>query len=137
MKKLSYCLFTLLILSACTDQKKEENALKNEVLDLHEKVMAEDEKAMVNKMKLDTLLIKADSLSINKQTARTLDANLNDVANKMGDWMRKLNLDNAGKSHDDIMNYWKQQKVQVKHIDSLYVNAITESDNYIKKSIKK
>jgi len=52
----------LLVFTACKDTKKEEKALESQVMDLHEKVMADGETAMKSKMKMDTLILKKDSI---------------------------------------------------------------------------
>lgn len=125
------------VLSGCANAQKEEKAIQKEVLDSHDKIMGDDEKAMINKMKLDTLIQKADSLKINKQDALILSTKLTYADDAMSDWMKKLNLDNSGKNHDAIMNYWRQQQVQVKMVDSLLVSATTESAEFIQKTTKK
>jgi hypothetical protein len=137
MKNLFYTGLIALVLAGCANAQKEEKALQKEVLDNHDQVMAHDEQAMMNKMKLDTLIIKADSLKINLQTAKALSTKLVYADDAMSDWMKKLNLDNSGKNHDDIMKYWHEQHLQVKTIDSLLVKATTESGEFIKQSTSK
>jgi cell division septal protein FtsQ len=137
MKKIFYMAMVAVALAGCENAKKEEKAIQKEVLDSHDKVMGHDEQAMINKMKLDTLIKKADSLKINKQEALTLSNKLTYADDAMGDWMKKLNLDNSGKNHDDVMKYWHQQQAQVKTIDSLLVSATTEAGAYIQKVNKK
>jgi GTPase involved in cell partitioning and DNA repair len=136
MKKVFYTALLALTLSACADAKKDEKAIQKEVLDYHDKVMDDDHQATINKMKLDTLIHKADSLKTDKQEAMKLSEKLTEASDGMSDWMVKLNLDNSGKNHDDIMKYWKGQKAQVEHIDSLYTIAINESTTYIQKTTK-
>jgi len=137
MKKLFYITALAATLTGCANAQKEEKTLQKQVLDGHDKVMAHDEKAMINKMKLDTLIQKADSLKINKQNALILSTKLTYADDAMSDWMKKLNLDNSGKNHDAIMSYWRQQQAQVKTIDSLLVTSTTESDAFIQKNLKK
>lgn len=136
MKKILYTALLAIVLTGCANAQKEEKALQKEVLDSHDKVMADDEKAMMSKMKLDTLIQKADSLKINKQTATALQNKLTTADDAMSDWMKKLNLDNSGKNHDAIMSYWRQQHVQVKQVDSLLTSATAEAEAFIK-TIKK
>lgn len=137
MKKIFYAALLALALTGCANAQKEEKALQKEVLDSHDKVMADDEKAMINKMKLDTLIQKADSLKINKETATALKNKLTNADDAMSDWMKKLNLDNSGKNHDAIMTYWRQEHQQVKQIDSLLVSATDESAAFIKTTTQK
>jgi hypothetical protein len=138
MNKIFYSLlFALLVLGACNGSKDEEKAIQKEVLDSHDQIMGDDEKAMVNKMKLDTLIQKADSLKLDKKTAVELSTRLTYADNRMSDWMGKINLDNGGKNHDDIMKYWAAQKKEVKQIDSLLLSAVAESGTFIEKVGKK
>jgi hypothetical protein len=137
MKKIYYASLFALTLSACANAKKEEKALQKEILDIHEKVMADDEKAVLNKMKLDTLILKADSLKIDKQEAVALNTKLGYADDAMSDWMKKFDPDNSGKNHDDVMKYLKAQRAQVKQIDSLLINATTESATYLQKTTGK
>lgn len=136
MKKLFYIALLALVITGCANAEKEEKTLQKEVLNSHDKVMADDEKAMINKMKLDTVIKIADSLKINKQTAIALKAKLTAADDAMGDWMKNLNLDNSGKNHDAIMSYWRKQHIQVKQIDSLLVVATNESTAFIKTTQK-
>lgn len=137
MTKLFYAAAFAIILTGCANAQKEEKALQKEVLDSHDKVMGDAEKATMNKMKLDTLILKADSLKIDKQAATALSTKLTYADDAMSDWMQKLNLDNSGKNHDDIMKYWLGQKAQVKQIDSLLVSATKESSAFIQNTVKK
>ncbi|MEO6523563.1 MAG: hypothetical protein ABIN91_17910 [Mucilaginibacter sp.] len=136
MKKLFYIGLLAIVLTSCQNARNEEKALQKEVLDSHDKVMADDEKAMINKMKLDTLIQKADSLKINKQTATLLSGKLTAADDAMSDWMKNLNLDNSGKNHDDIMKYWREQHAKVKQVDSLLVAATDEATAFIKTTQK-
>jgi len=137
MKKLCYIAGLTLILCGCANAQKQEIAIQKEVLTMHDKLMEEDQKVQDNKMKIDTLLHKADSLKINTIDAVAYSKMLTDAANRMSDWMGKLNLDNSGKNHDDIMKYWETQKATAKQLDSVYSVAISKTNNYLKTMGKK
>ena len=137
MKKILTIAVIALTLSACNDNKKQEKALQQQILDFHDKVMGDDEKAMVNKMKLDTLIHKADSLKTDKQQLSQLSTQLIKADDAMSDWMKGFSLDYTGKSHDEIMTYLQQQQVKVKQVDSVLVDATTASAAYLDKIKKK
>ena len=99
--------------------------------------MGDDEKAVVNKMKLDTLIHKADSLKTDKQQLSQLSTQLIKADDAMSDWMKGFSLDYTGKSHDEIMTYLQQQQVKVKQVDSMLVDATTASAAYLDKIKKK
>lgn len=141
MKKTIYLLLMALCLSACGDSKNEnkkaEKALQKEVIDFHEKVMADDEKAMINKLRMDTLILKAESLKINKQDAVKISAKLTAADNAMSKWMSDLNLEFTGKSHNEVMKYLKEEQEKVKQVDLMLLDATNESAAYIQKVYKK
>jgi len=134
MNKLFYSVILIsLVLSACNDGKKEEKALQQEVLNIHEKVMADDEKAMVNKMKLDTMLQQAKTLKTDSTAIKSIRTKLMFADDAMSFWMSKFNPDYSGKSHDEIMKYLTDQRLKVKRIDSLLVSANGETTDYLQK----
>ncbi|MVN20796.1 hypothetical protein GO621_04525 [Mucilaginibacter sp. HMF7410] len=136
----------LLVFAACKDIKKEEKALESQVMDLHEKVMADGETAMKNKMKMDTLILKKDSIkkafpaldtSAENKTMRSLSSQIVKADNAMSDWMHNYNPDFTGKPHQEIMQYLEQQKKQVGQINVEYNSVIQLSNQYLLKYKKK
>jgi len=136
----------LLILAACKDTKKDEKALESQVMDLHEQVMGDGEKAMQNKMQLDTLMMKKDSIkkaypnldtSAESKTMRSLSSQIVKADDRMSDWMHNYNPDFRGKSHDEVMNYLDQQKKVVSQINKQYNSVIQASNQYLLKYKKK
>ncbi len=136
----------MLILTACKDNKKEEKALENQVMDLHEKVMAAEETAIQNKMKMDTLMLKKDSVktaypsldtSAENKTMRNLSTEILKADDRMSDWMHNYNPDFSGKPHQEIMDYLVQQKKIVSQINTEYNSVIQLSNQYLLKYKKK
>lgn len=109
-------LFAVTILSACNTDKADEKKLISEIVDEHEKVMDADGKAIDNKMVLDSLLknkiITADTVS-----ARKISSGLQTADEQMSRWMDKFNMEYKG-SHEQVMQYFREQKKQVNNIDS-------------------
>ncbi len=137
MKNKLPVIILLMILAACKDNKKEEKTLESQVMDLHEKVMAAGETAIQNKMKMDTLILKKDSVktaypsldtSAENKTMRNLSTEILKADDKMSDWMHNYNPDFGGKPHEEIMQYLEQQKKQVAQINAQY-NAVVQSSN--------
>jgi hypothetical protein len=106
------------------------------VLSYHEQVMADVEKAMINKMRLDTLIHKADSLHADTTTLGKLRIELVKADNAMTDWMSKLKVDYTNNDHNKVMEYWQDQQKQVKGVDSMLIKATEASAAHISK-IKK
>lgn len=134
MKRLFYTCLAIVCLSACANAKKEEANLQKQLMDVHEKVMADDEKAMISKMKLDTIIRKADSLKTDRAIPTSLNGKLIAADDKMSDWMKNFNADNSGKNHNDVMKYLRAQLTEVKAIDSLLISATAVSNTYLQKT---
>lgn len=136
----------LLVFTACKDTKKDEKKLESEVMEMHEKVMADGETAMQNKMKLDTLILKKDSIkkafpaldtAAENKTMRELSSRILKTDDAMSDWMNKYNPDFRGKSNEQIIDYLTQQKKIVGQINTQYNSVIQASNQYLLKYKKK
>src|SRR4051812_37551462 len=106
---------TVMILSACTDTKKQEKDALNEVIKIHDEAMANSEKAMKNKMLLDSLT-KTATIDTIKASAVIKDLSTADKA--MEDWMHQFNADYTGKAHEEIMQYLADQKKKVSQVNN-------------------
>ncbi|RYE35805.1 MAG: hypothetical protein EOP42_05680 [Sphingobacteriaceae bacterium] len=146
MKDKLFVLMLFLVFAGCKNPEKEEKALENQVMDLHEKVMTDGETAMQNKMKLDTLMLKKDSIktvylnldtSAENKNMRRLSSEIIQADDAMSDWMHNYNPDFTGKSHQQIMDYLEQQKKQVTQINAQYKTVIQASNQYLLKFKKK
>ncbi len=136
----------LLFFAACKDTKKDEKKLEAEVMEMHEKVMGDGETAMQNKMKLDTLVMKKDSVkkafpamdtSTENKTMRLLSSRILKADDAMSDWMHQYNPDFSGKTHQEVMDYLAQQKKTVGQINTQYKTVIRLSNQYLLKFKKK
>ena len=127
MKNIAYILFAFILLNSCSNNAKEESDLKNDIISLHEKMMNNDEALMKNKMKLDTLLKQSKDTLVLKP----LVAKLNSADDAMDKWMSQFQPDMTGKSHDEVISYYNNQKKLVLAVDSQINTAINESNKYI------
>lgn len=134
MKKVFLFAFTILALTACSNAKKQEQTLLDDVIKMHDSVMSHDEQLMHNKMKLDTLLKTADDTAKTKISA--MITRLTKVDGFMEDWMQKFDPAPKGKSHDDMMNYLTAQKIRIGRIDSMMNECIHTSTEYLKEKTK-
>ena len=131
MKRYILILTGTLFLCACSNKKTEDDAL-NEILKVHDKVMAHDEQAVHNKMVLDTLY-KKDA----KKMEADLINRLNLADSSMEKWMQGFDPDKKGKSHEEVLHYLKTQKTAIMKVDSQLSTAINTSDAYLKTINKK
>lgn len=137
MKKPLLAAFISLALSACSDTKKQEKDLLNNILKVHDKVMGSDEALMKNKMQLDSLLKLPAKDTAEKVNMKALDTKLVAAEEAMETWMHKFEPDVTGKSHEVIIKYYNEQKRGIMSVDSQMNVAITESNKYISNRLKK
>jgi succinate dehydrogenase flavin-adding protein (antitoxin of CptAB toxin-antitoxin module) len=130
MKKHLFVAISAALLLSCTDTKKQEKDLLNQVIAVHDKVMANDEQLMKNKMMLDSL-VKHNVPNINKDTAQVYLKLVDDADNAMSDWMHKFDAETKGKSHQEIMDYFEAQKKLISKIDTQITVAVAGSTKYI------
>ncbi|WP_158827848.1 hypothetical protein [Mucilaginibacter lacusdianchii] len=119
-----------LIVSACNDNKKQEQDLMSQVIKLHDEVMAKDEAAVKNKMVLDSL-VKTIKPGASRDSATTCISKLNVADKTMEFWMHQFTADNTGKSHDEIMKYLADQKKKLMEVDNQITAAVNQSNTYI------
>ena len=117
--------------TSCTDNTKEENNLRNDILKVHDKVMAKDEVLMKNKSHLDSLLKLTAEDTAEKVNMRALNLKLVAAEEAMETWMGKFQPEMTGKSHDEVMQYYGEQKKQIAAVDSVINSAIAESGKYL------
>jgi len=130
MKRIFLAILAVSTLYSCKDDTQKEKDLLNDILKVHDKVMSSDEALMKNKMKLDTLLKhNVDTIQV-----RALDDKLSAADAAMENWMSKFQPDMTGKSHDEVMKYYDNQKKQVMAIDSQISAAVKESNTYLSTS---
>jgi hypothetical protein len=131
MKKLLIVTIIGLALSACTDTKKQEEDLKSDLLKVHDKLMNSDDALMKNKSQLDSLLKLPAKDTAEKTNIKAIDTKLLAAEEAMETWMNNFKPDFVGKSHDDIMKYYSDQKKQIMAVDSQMNVAIKESTAYL------
>lgn len=119
----------VLLLSACTDTKQQEKDALNEVIKVHDDAMAKSEKAMKNKMLLDSLT-KTSALKDTANVASIL-SNLSTADKAMEDWMHQFNVDYTGKAHEEVMQYLADQQKKVVQVNNRLTTAVSQSDQFL------
>lgn len=136
MKKVFAAAFLSVALFSCADKHQQEKDLLNEVIAVHDRVMAKDELVMINKMQLDTLIKDSISTDVTTQAVK-LRGGLDSVDSRMETWMHNFDAENKGKSHDEIVTYLTDQKKQITSLDSNLNIAVKTADTFIKQNKKK
>lgn len=141
IKKL-YFLFAIVVfgLIACNNDKATEEALRQEVIDVHDEVMGKEEYLMRNKMQLDTILRPGavnDKYTLEEKiTLSAVRFKLMEADKAMSIWMERFDPELKGKSHGEKIKYYTAQKKAIMRIDSQMTAVIEASDKYLKE-IKK
>jgi hypothetical protein len=133
MKKIFAAAILSFTLFSCTDTKKQEKDLLNEVIKIHDEVMVKDELIIINKMQLDTLIKESKRPGL-KDSATKMVADLDSADAHMENWMHKFDAENKGKSHDQIMSYLADQKKQIQAIDAELDKSVAASSTFIKQN---
>jgi GTPase involved in cell partitioning and DNA repair len=133
MKKIIAVLFLSFIVFSCSDTKKQEKDLFNEVIKVHDRVMGKDQLIMVNKMQLDTLIKQNKSPEITAQATQHSKA-LEAADTNMENWMHNFDAENKGKNHDEIIAYLTDQKKKIDAIDSSFNVTVAAASKFIKQN---
>ena len=131
MKNLSIAALISLSLVACSDNKKQEKDLLNNILKVHDKLMGQDETLLKNKTQLDSLLKLPAKDTAEKTNMKAIELKLASAEEAMETWMHKFEPDMSGKSHDEIVKYYNEQKKGIMAVDSIMNTAISESNKYL------
>ena len=136
---LAICSF--IFISACKNKANYTDTRK-QVLAMHDKVMADGGKAEGKEMQFDALLksglkkIKLSQPLLDTTAARiqiiSLNKKLSNADDQMESWMHIYNNDFKGKTDQEILDYFNDQKIKVAKLDSLYQSALKLSDDYLK-----
>ncbi len=121
----------MLFLCACTDKKAQEKAALDSVINVHDKIMGEDEQLMKNKLLLDSLVSKNTPA---KDSAVAWISRVVLADSAMSTWMHNFDPDMKGKSHDQKMGYLGQQKKLIKRLDTQMNVAVTGSRDFLRKN---
>lgn len=133
MKKLFAALLLSFVIFSCTDTKKQEKDLFNEVIKVHDRVMSKEQLIMINKMQLDTLVRDSISAEVTA-AAKVHGAALDSTDTRMENWMHNFDAENKGKSHNEIMTYLTDQKKQIDAIDSSFNLTVASAAKFIKQN---
>lgn len=127
-------LITTLLFSCKTEP--DSKAIRQEVLNMHDKLMIDGEKVVKNKMKLDKLLLSdqinlAQDSVLQKQKINDLIIRLNAADEKMMDWMHFFKDDFKGKTEQEDLDYYKSEMVKIRAVEDSYIKITRESDSLI------
>jgi hypothetical protein len=127
-------LVTTLLFSCKTEP--DSKAVRQEVLNIHDKLMIDGEKVVKNKMKLDKLLVSdqiklAQDSVLQKQKINDLIIRLNAADEKMMDWMHFFKDDFKGKTEREDLDYYKSEMMKIRAVEDGYIKVTRESDSLL------
>jgi hypothetical protein len=130
-------LFSLLIIQAC-QHAPDFTAVRQQVLDLHDKTMAYSERSMNYHIQMDTLHFDhlkqifpdLDTVAEKKQIA-VLEKSLDATDNEMNDWMHAFDADLQNKSPKEALDYYTAEKLKIEQLVSRYEKVMTDADKYL------
>lgn len=121
-----------------TDYKQ----VRQQVLDLHDKVMNESGTAQGYMMQFDAILKSGlKTIKISQPTLDTaavksqiiaLNKTLTDAHDEMDSWMHSYNNDFKGKTDQETITYFTNEKVKLDKLDSHFKEVIKSASDYLK-----
>jgi len=131
MKRILVIAIAICTVYSCKDNTKQEKDLLNQILKVHDGVMNNDEALMKNKALMDSLLKTTMKDSSEKLNVKGIDLRLTAAGEAMENWMGKFQPDMTGKSHDEVIKYYTEQKKQITSVDSQINVVIKEANQYL------
>jgi len=144
MKKTTILVLFSMLAIGCQQQLSYKQ-VRDEVMNYHDEVMADHGKILKNQLRLDTLLRDLSSVALSrpgldtvreKRTITEMRERLQKSEETMNDWMHQFEPDVTGKSNEEAVQYFKNEKAKIAAIDSLYKAEIRASDTYLSKFTK-
>jgi len=129
-------LLTLFLLIGCSEnlQKKQEEELEKEVLEIHDEVMPQMGEVARLRDELEKRKESLDSLASKQaQIIDELIAQLSEANQGMMDWMRNYSADFANMKHDEVMDYLEEQRKSVEDVHSEIGKAIEDAKHQLEK----
>lgn len=133
MKNIILTICILLGIQACHQNKKEQDQLLKEVMDIHDEVMPQmgslRSLSKGIKLKLDSL--EESSTNVDDQTRQKMKAAIKklDEANKsMMEWMHQFEQIKEGTPHKEVLNYLNRQKQLIEEVRDNMLTSKKESE---------
>ena len=141
MRKITGILLLIAVMSAC-QQAADYKTVRDEVMTFHDVVMADHGIIVGNQMRIDTLLSDLQGLKMRFPDADTIkeQASMQQIKKELGgledsmnNWMHQFEPDVTGKTNEEAIKYFEDEKKKIKAIDSLYKLHIELSNAYLTK----
>ncbi|MES3018721.1 MAG: hypothetical protein V4721_13120 [Bacteroidota bacterium] len=133
--------FLAVCFSAC-EPAADYKTVRKEVVDEHDKVMLDSERALENRDRLERFLLKLDSVKQVKpaldtmkvrKELQTLNKKLNSADLEMETWMKEFDAELGDKSNSEAVAYFNGEKEKLRKMDTLFQKLLTESGEYLRR----
>ncbi len=133
--------FLAVCLSAC-EPAADYKAVRKEVVDEHDKVMLDSERALENRDRLERFLLRLDSVKQVKTALDTmkvreelqaLNEKLTSADLDMETWMKEFDAELGDKSNSEAVAYFYGEKEKLRKMDTLFQKLLTESGDYLRR----
>lgn len=135
-------LISAVLILSCKSERNYK-VVREEVIEIHNNVMADGEQAARYRMILDSLSkIKlkvntdhqlATDTAADQKKISMLIAKLNKADENMMEWMQRFEPDTEGKSNAEAIQYFEAEMIKIKRLDLEYEAVLKASDTYLKK----
>ena len=137
MKNIYLLIFGLCVIISCNTEKKREDALYKEVMDIHDEVMPEMGKlrALSKSLQLNADSIMQDSTQLDPEELVRIDSlikRLERANESMLQWMRDFEPLEEGTPHGEVLQFLIEQKKRIDKVKEDMLKAKDEADKYLK-----
>lgn len=128
--------FILVVFTSCNSDKKEQQALFDQVMLVHDEVMPEmgSLRALSSELSQKADSLAQDSLVDNTSQVnemRTLSKNLKDANESMMEWMRQFEQVEEGTPHGEVIQYLTEQHKSIQKVRDDMLNSKSEAEKYL------
>jgi hypothetical protein len=141
MNKFAGLIVFVLALASCkpqTDYKEK----RNEVIKVHDVVMADQGKVVDKQLQLQNMLKDLPALVSKNPGIDTIKERdsiviirdrLNTAEEAMNTWMHEFEPDVTGKSNEESVAYFEAEKLKIEKVDTLFKKELKDADAYLSK----
>ena len=141
MNRISCFIFFVLAFASCK-QQSDYKASRDEVIKVHDVVMADQGKVVDQQLKLENMLknmsaLKAQYPDIDtikeKDSIIVVRDKLNVAEEAMNSWMHNFEPDVTGKSNEEAIDYFEAEKRKIQKVDTLFKAELKRTAAYLSK----
>ena len=124
----------LFLVSGCNTEKKEQEELFLQLMQVHDEVVPQmgKLKSLSKKLVLRADSLIADTTAIQDvETMRRIAEQLKDANEGMMEWMRNFKQLEEGTPHGEVINYLLEQQQQIQKVRDDMINSKSEAEKYL------